>query len=337
MRQKKLKAKDGVKNKIPLVYIIASSHSGSTLLAMLLNAHPDVCSVGELKATSLGDVDRYRCSCQEKIKECPFWNDITKAMARKGFEFDIASAGTDIRSGATKYIDMLLRPLHRGPILESIRDLALELSPTWRRCRPNIQKVNYALMQCVLERSGKRVLVDSSKIGLRLKYLLRHPELNVKIIRLVRDGRGVSLTYIDPARFADARDPNLRGGGMGGDRASERISIAVAAREWRRSNEEAQCILDKLDQDRWMQVKYEDVCERTDETLAQIYQFIGANPDHENRSFRSIEHHVVGNGMRLDFTCKIRLDNRWKSVLSESDRRIFDSVAGDMNRRLGYS
>ena len=44
-----------------LVYILAASHSGSTLLATLLGAHRDTVSVGELKATSLGNADEYKC------------------------------------------------------------------------------------------------------------------------------------------------------------------------------------------------------------------------------------------------------------------------------------
>ena len=54
--------KDGKVNFVRLVYILAASHSGSTLLAMLLGSHPDVCTVGELKATSLGNVEEYLCS-----------------------------------------------------------------------------------------------------------------------------------------------------------------------------------------------------------------------------------------------------------------------------------
>ena len=37
-----------------LAYLLAASHSGSTLLAMLLGAHPEACTAGELKATNLG-------------------------------------------------------------------------------------------------------------------------------------------------------------------------------------------------------------------------------------------------------------------------------------------
>ena len=44
-----------------LIYLAAASHSGSTMTAMLLGAHPDLCSVGELKAINLGDKNSYLC------------------------------------------------------------------------------------------------------------------------------------------------------------------------------------------------------------------------------------------------------------------------------------
>lgn len=79
-----------------LAYILAASHSGSTLLSMLLGSHPRVATVGELKlsASAMGKISRYRCSCGEFIRQCNFWRKVKKGMAARGFEFDIADAGT---------------------------------------------------------------------------------------------------------------------------------------------------------------------------------------------------------------------------------------------------
>jgi len=323
-------------NKVRLIYILAASHSGSTLLAMLLGAHPDVCTIGEIKATYLGAPEQYRCSCRRKIKKCPFWNGISDEMAKRGFSFDITNAGTDIRSGATPYILKLLKPLHRGLFMEMLRDLALALSPAWSSRLSRIQKLNEALVESVLQYTGEKVIVDSSKIGIRLKYLLRNPNLDVKVIRLIRDGRGVALTYVDPEQFADASDPSLRGGGMGGNREKERLSMKMAALEWRRSNEEAESILKSLNASQWMEVRYESLCLNPGETLKKIFTFIGVDPGAATTDFRSVEHHVVGNGMRLDSRGEIRLDERWKTVLNEVELKEFDIVAGGISRRLGY-
>ncbi|MGB2988192.1 MAG: sulfotransferase [Phycisphaerae bacterium] len=319
-----------------LVYILAASHSGSTLLAMLLGSHPETCTVGELKATSLGDPDRYLCSCGVRVKECEFWQGVSERMAQRGVAFEITDAGTDIQCGASWYTRRLLRPLHRGKALEWLRDAALSISPTWRRRLPDIGRRNYLLVETMCEMHVAQMIIDSSKIGLRLKYLLRIPELDVKVVRLVRDGRAVALTYTNPDEFADARDPQIRGGGSGHKREI-RCSVAAAAHEWRRSNEEAECILNHLDKSQWTEVRYEDLCTDPDQTLESLFRFLGLDPQQRFHSFRSRARHVVGNGMRLDSTTDIQLDDRWRSALTMSDLRDFDVVAGEMNRRYGYS
>jgi hypothetical protein len=320
-----------------LVYLLAASHSGSTLTAMLLGAHADVCSVGELKWTSMGDIDGYRCSCGALIKQCAFWLDIKQDMTARGFDFEIGRTKTDLRADASDFQRRLLRPLQRGPMLEAVRDTALALSPGWTATLAENQKRNGALAAAVLRRSGKQVLVDSSKIGMRLKYLLRNRELDIRVVRVIRDGRAVALTYTDPANFADAVNPDLRGGGTGASRDHQRLSMERAAREWRRSNEEAETILRAMDPSRWTAVRYEDMCADPEGTLNRLFTFIGVDPARKRLDFRSGEHHVVGNGMRLDVTSEIRVDHRWQQALSSAELDTFAEVAGPLNRRLGYA
>lgn len=326
-----------MKQRIRLIYILAASHSGSTLLAMLLGTHPEIGTVGELKFTSLGNVERYLCSCQKEIKKCPFWSDVVQEVAKRGCSFDFSNPGTDFHSEMSGYVQWLLRPLHRGKVLEWVRDSALALSPTWRTRFPRFQELNSVLVESICNLTGKNLIVDSSKVGLRLKFLLRNPKLDVKVIRLIRDGRAVAMTYTDPARFADASDPDLRGGGMGGERESERLTMARAAREWKRSNEEADAILKNLDPSRWVKVHYETLCVQTDAALRKLFEFIGVNSDYKLASFRSVDHHIIGNGMRLDSTEEIRLDDRWRGSLTASELEAFNLVAGELNRRLGYT
>lgn len=320
-----------------LAYILSASHSGSTLLAMLAGSHPRVFTVGEIKATNLGDVQTYRCSCGVCIGACGFWRKVSEAMAARDCPFTITDARTDFRNVGSRYADWLLRPLVRDRFVEFLRDAALWVSPSWRRALPEIQRRNLALVDSLCALTGAEVIVDSSKIALRLKYLLRIRDLDVRVIRLIRDGRGVAFSHLDPARYADAQDPELRGGGNGGDRRDERLSIAQAAYEWRRSNEEAENILGGLERSRWMQVRYEDLCRYPKATLLEVFSFLGVDPAGAAWDFRSTDHHVLGNGMRLDRSPDIVLDDRWKSVLTEPDLMTFEAVAGEMNHRYGYT
>ncbi len=323
-------------HKTKLVYILAASHSGSTLLAMLLGSHPQVCTVGELKFTELGDIERYRCSCLQNIRTCPFWTGIVADMIGRGFDFDLKDAGTDFHSLGTGFRRYLLRPLHRGPFLESLRDAGLSLSSVWRKGYKNIQAKNSALLECITGRTGKRVVVDSSKIALRLKYLLRNPSIDIRIVRLIRDGRAVALTYMDSARFADASDRNLRGGGMGIAGRYPRLSMQEAALEWRRSNEEAEALLHAMDRKKWIEIRYESFCRDPLASLGRIFDLVDVPQEDVLANFRTAVHHVVGNGMRLDTSRRIQLDERWKDVLGGEDLAVFDSIGGSLNRKLGY-
>jgi hypothetical protein len=256
-------------------------------------------------------------------------------MRARGYPFDITRAKTNILDVDSRYAAQLLRPLHRGVLLESIRDRALTLSRVWRKHLEEVQKRNLALLETLGTLTGARVVVDSSKLGLRLKYLLRIPSLDVKVVRLIRDGRGVALTYVNPAEFADTRNEGLRGGGSGVSTETGR-EMRRAAREWKRSNEEADALLAGLPRSDWLEVRYEDLCGDPSNTLRAVCSFLGLDSAQIVLDFRSVEHHVVGNGMRLDSTSDVLLDERWKTFLSEEQLQLFESVAGDLNRRLGY-
>ncbi|MEO5905459.1 MAG: sulfotransferase [Saprospiraceae bacterium] len=58
---------------LPIIYILGNSHSGSTLFALLMSAHPDIINLGEFKAPTWTR-DR-KCTCGREIPECPFYHD----------------------------------------------------------------------------------------------------------------------------------------------------------------------------------------------------------------------------------------------------------------------
>ena len=319
-----------------LCYLSAASHSGSTLLAMLLNSHPRIASVGELKLSNLGDLSGYRCSCRELISDCRFWQRLIKEMSVEGESFQLNRAGTHLRDIDSAYVRRLLKPLHRGRFLELVRDTALALSPTWHRALPRWKDRNRRLVRAVAQASGCDVVVDSSKIGIRLKYLLQIPDQPLRVIRLVRDGRAVALTYMNAAQYADATTPELRGGGFGANRHRD-LTMGQAAKEWRRSNEEAASIQSLLNPDQYIQIRYEDLCQDVGGTLSRIFAFLSLEDSDQHRRFKDVEHHVVGNGMRLDSSSSVILDDRWRSVLNDRQLAEFERVAGDLNRSLGYT
>ena len=293
-------------------------------------------TAGELKASNLGDPLRYRCSCHALLRECGFWSAVNARMQALGHkDFQIWDAGTHFDSIDSAYAQRLLRPLVRAPWLEHGRDLALSLSPGWRGGRKRLLRRSVDLVHAVAAVAGVGTVVESSKVGLRLKYLAGTGELDIHVVRLVRDGRAVALTYMRPGEFADARDARLRGGGTGLNR-DHRLSMTEAATEWRRSNEEAEALLPQLHGVPVTQVRYESLCEDPLATVNRIFADLGVTRLGTLTDFRGVEHHVIGNGMRLDTDSRITLDDRWRQHLTPAELDTFASVAGGLNDQYGY-
>jgi hypothetical protein len=48
-------------------------------------------------------------------------------------------------------------------------------------------------------------------------------------------------------------------------------------------------------------------------------------------------HHIVGNAARMRSISNIRLDERWKRVLSSDQLDVIQQIAGSLNQSFGYT
>ena len=83
-------------------------------------------------------------------------------------------------------------------------------------------------------------------------------------------------------------------------------------------------------------MRYEDLCTTPDSTLQELFEFLHLDPAQATRDFQSVEHHILGNAMRLTDSSQITLDEKWRRALDQQDVAVFEKLAGDMNRRFGY-
>jgi hypothetical protein len=299
-----------------LAYIASPSYSGSTLLTFLLGAHPQVATVGELKAIpAYFGADQYRCSCGELIRECAFWKQTSRELSNGNGGVDLSELGTHFRLPSRRVADRVLRARIRGPAFEAARRIALRVVPAVRREFPRILERNRKLVDAVLRIRKARVFLDGSKDPVRLKYLLQSSGWKVKVIYLVRDGRGATCSYM---RHYETR-------------------MQAAATEWRRTHEEIERILPVLSPGSCVRVHYEQLCADPDGTLAGIFELLNLDPALAERDFRDVEQHILGNAMRLACTSEIKLDERWRAALTAGDLDVFERVAGDLNRQYGYA
>ncbi len=297
-------------------FVMAHSFSGSTLLSFLLGAHPEIATVGEMFIAQGIDPDTYVCSCGEKIAECGFWRNVSERMARRGIPFDVRRSETSFSAnGVGRLGHTLFAAEPRGPALKSVRRAGLALMPGVRRELERRLRINEALVEVVTEIRGARAFVDASKRPGRLLHLKRIPSFDLRVIHLIRDGRAVSRS-------------SMRNLGR---------SPEEAARSWFDAARDAERVRRMLPAERWMTLRHEDLCRDPEAVLDRVCRFVGVSPAGRVPDFRSSDHHIIGNRMRLSSASDVRLDERWRAELPPDQLRTIERIAGDALQRYGYA
>lgn len=154
---------------IKVVFILGTGHCGSTLLDMLLGAHPKIEGLGEVLNIFRG----MSCTCGKKDYKCSFWVEASNTLSLK--HFDIFRKKIDFLIDRKQF----LRKTDRMPVdyMVYIRE-------------------NEQLFTNVLNASGAEILVDSSKSTARVALLSSSEIIEPVLIHLVRDGRAVTWSYM---------------------------------------------------------------------------------------------------------------------------------------------
>jgi hypothetical protein len=291
-----------------LLYVTSSSFSGSTLLAFLLNTHPDIFTVSEMEGWNYGEDEEFYCSCGNPLERCPFFNEVAHAFQRDGLPFAWRDFGTAYRLAKNERLNRYLTeslPWISNSPLERLRDGFIAHTPGFAARLRRHDQANKAFVRTALAYSKASVFVDGSKNPFRLRLLQRVRDFDLRVLYLIRDFRGVALS-------------NMKTRGCNPRRATE---------IWLHDQSNILRVLAEFPGA--LHVYYEDLCEHVDDTLATIHRFVDLTPNAFPGSFKASEHHILGNTMRLDGEAKIRKNERWKTELSPDQLQTVTSVAED--------
>jgi hypothetical protein len=300
-----------------VVYVAGSGHTGSTLLALMLDEHPQIVSVGETavkpKIRRRGDAPKQPCSCGATVEACAFWSGIFEHVRRSGHDMGPDRWTNDYRSEHPLVHRVLTRESSYRPVAATQRWLNAHLPAHAARMR-RADAVNVAFVRAALDVANADVFCDTTKHTLRLARLLAIPELDVRVITLVRDVRG----YVSSAKRRGYR-------------------IQDAAWTWRRDQEVIARLTEGLTPERRHVLRYEELCADPADTLRRLHAFCGVDEHPPVASMRSDSHHVLGNSMRLNGRITVRLDESWKQKLAADEQQLVLDIAGPLNRRFGYA
>lgn len=296
--------------KIPYVFLTSHAFSGSTLTSFLLGAHPNIATVGML--TGPADhlaLETYRCSCGKLFQQDPFWQAVTDAVNQYGVPYSLDQhLGTRITLGSNKLVRQIRTDSLRSNTLEKYRDwLMFNLWPGHKRDMHELVRRNEVFARAILDVSGKSVFLDTSKDPMRIRYLCLSPQIDLHVIHLVRDVRGVVASIL--SRRSD-------------------MNVKQATSHWLVAEHNIRRHLKTLPESRQTLVRYEDITANPLETLNGLFAFMGVRPLEKMVDFREVDNHILGNKMRKQSSSEIKVDERWRTVLSDSQLQLISKITG---------
>jgi Sulfotransferase domain len=313
---------------LKLIFLGGLGRSGSTIVGRLLGEFSGVCAVGEVvHLWQRGIVGAERCGCGEPFPDCPFWRKVGDAAFDGWHNVDV-DVIRKLRASVDRmrFIPVLARP---------------RLSAAHRSALDEYLSYYLRVYGAIAEVSGCPTVVDSSKNG-SLAFCLRWSAgLDLRVVHIVRDPRAVAYSWTRPV----AR-PDLSGPGALGDRRMWTYSSPAAATQWNVQNGAmqllARCGTPVL------RVRYEDFARAPETVLARIASF-AALPGNAVTEFLgadgtgawadlSVSHTVSGNPARFSSgRVAIRPDERWRSAMPASQRRVVAALTLPLLARYGYA
>jgi hypothetical protein len=285
------------------------------LLSLILGAHSQIASLGEIVHLPRFLRTDLRCTCGAPASQCEFWQGVLAELEKRGTLSLEGEPGLDVlpqgpRSVLAKRWVQFLAALG-GLALVRASDLVLRM---WNQPIDRLLETDFAVYDAARGVSGCQAVVDSSKFYLRMKLLYMHRPEGFKTIYLVRDGRAVMAS-------------NIKRG----------IAAEVGARHWVKANRAAAWMLKTMSPHRRLRLNYEEFCADPAAQLQRICRFVGLPDEPQALEYRRAVHHDLGgNRMRFGEESAIRNQETWRRSLSQRDLDTFERIGGRLNRRLGY-
>jgi sulfotransferase family protein len=302
---------------VTVLYVGGIGRSGSTMLDRMLGQLPGFASVGELVflwERGLGANER--CGCGARFRDCPFWS----AVGERAF-------------GGWHRVD-LARVLERKSRVDRNRFvpalMAGGLSPGFDVRRRAHAELLVRLYRAIADESGAAVVVDSSKHVSTAALLRTAPGVDLRIVRLIRDPRGVAFSW---AKHVDRPD-------AAGASEMARIGPARAAARWLTYNAMMEVV--RLGRPSAL-IRYETLVGDPEPVLRSLAALAGRpieTPleflDHARVRLEPA-HTVAGNPLRFrSGWLDLRLDDAWTRDMGRRDRRVVTGLTFPALAALGY-
>jgi Sulfotransferase family len=305
---------------VRVLYIGGCGRTGSTLLDRIVGQLPGACSAGELvHIWRRGLLGNQLCGCGLPFHECPFWTEVGESAYGGWDALDGERlAALQHQVDRNRYIPLMLWP---------------RLDPSYRRRFERYVDILGRLYRGIQAASGAPVIIDSTKHSSTAYLLSQIPDVDLRVVHLVRDSRGVAYSWTKVVQKPEVVDgvaympqfPPLR---MAARYDSYNLLFHALSRRGVPT----------------LFMRYEHLVQhprREVERILDLVPVIGGPEDLEyiGSSWVDLQpaHTVAGNPMRFkQGRLQLRPDEEWRDRLAPKERVLVSAITSPLLLGYGY-
>jgi hypothetical protein len=305
----------------PVLFIAGWGRTGSTILGNVLGQLPSFSYVGELaNIWTCGVVENAPCGCGAAFRDCPMWRTVFQS-AFGGVEGAHAQRMLTVRRRWPNNKTLLLRNALGQDILPPPSDAeAAEYAEGLR-----------LLYQAIGDFSGASVIVDSSKVPSYALAVGSLPNVDLRLVHLVRDPRATAYSWL---RRVDS-----------GHRLA-RLAAWKSSAQWTSWNATTSVVARALGLPT-TRLSYETFVENPRDAVLSVLDLVKdvVEVDPKDLPFvspREVElrstHDVWGNFRYRGLVGRVAIvpDDEWNARLSPGARFVVAGLTYPLARRYGY-
>lgn len=301
-----------------LVTLLSNWSSGATLFTILVDAHSQIVSNGESMPFSDDDYDRYDCSCGAYLDKCDFYKSAASHMrCPENGEWD-------------RSLFVHVPRFSRNPVLQSLlgswrfdsatRDRIIRAIPAYRDTRDRFMEAQLRFFARARDLAGASLYMDGTKSIRRAQLFARGGRCDMKVIHLLRDGRGFCCSYMKHQSLGEATPTTIR----------------ASANAWLGYISQVDKFARAFPSIPLLTLRYEDLCRSTSESIATVCRFLDV--EYEELAVTGRDNmHLLGNKIRRGFDGHISEDTSWKERLSRNAQAELTDLMRPQLERFGYT
>lgn len=310
-------------HKRTVLFIAGWGRTGSTVLGNILGQLPAFCFVGELaNVWTCGVVDNAPCGCGVRFRDCEMWRAVFQ-RAFGGIDGAHARRMMELRKRWPNNKALLLRSALGQGILPDVPDPdAAEYAEGLRR-----------LYDAIGEYAEGRIIVDSSKLPSYALAVGSLPNVDLRLVHLVRDPRATAYSWL---RRIDAVE----------NMATKRLAVWQSSAQWTSWNATTDIVAKALALPA-MRLSYEDFVQQPREAvlsaLKLVRDIVAVETDdlpfvspHEVELHST--HNVWGNLRYRQRVGRVGIvpDDEWNTGLTPLARLVIAGLTYPLARKYGY-